>query len=157
MRFVFGADGSAAKGATVAAWRRRADELLPELRTELARTPKLTPYGVLFELLTFVRLAHRRDDHDALRRGYAYALWCHLQRWASDLPNAAAVAFYEHLFDEWGDRLAVVPWLAPTVRTDVWVLWERRLDAAQTAELRTLLSSEQPEHWREVQSLATMQ
>ena len=69
MRFVFGADEGAANGATVAATRRRADEL----RTEFARTLKLTPYGVLFELLTFVRQAHRRDDHDALRRDYAFA------------------------------------------------------------------------------------
>ena len=138
------------------AWRRRADELLPELRTEFARTPKLTPYGVLFELLTFVRQAHRRDDHDALRRGYAFAFWCHIQRPASDLPNAVGVAFYEHLFEEWSERTAVVPWLSPRVRTDVWQLWERRLEAAQAAELRTLLPSKQPEDWRESQSLATM-
>ena len=103
-----------------------------------------------------MRLAHRRDDHDALRRGYAYALWCHLQRPASDLPNAVGVAFYEHLFDVWSQRTAVCPWLSPRIRADVWQLWERRLEAAQVAELRTLLSSGQPEHWREVQSLATM-
>ena len=123
---------------------------------EFERDRALSPYSVLFELLAFVRQAHRHDDDDALRRGYAFAFWCHLQRPASDLPNAVAVAFYEHLFDEWGDRMDVVPWLSPRVRTEVWQLWERRLEADQAAELRTLLSTEHPERWREVQPLATM-
>jgi hypothetical protein len=135
----------------MAAWRRRALELLPELRKEI-ETEAFSPHALFFELLPFVRNAHAQDDDDALRRAYSFAQWCHHQRRGSDLPNAVGVSFYEHLFDDWSHHRAVVPWLSPTVRRDIWPLWQRRLDAQQLNELQRLIENPGDERWRELRA-----
>jgi hypothetical protein len=126
----------------MSAWRRRARPLLSELPD--------SPHEAFFELLSLAREAHRRSDEEALRRIYAYAAWCHHQRAGSTLSDAVAVSFYEHLFDDWSLREEVVPWLSPSVREAILPLWERRLPAAKTRELRALLAREQPAPWREL-------
>lgn len=139
----------------MAAWRRKADRLLPELREELSDEKGLTPGLMFFSLLEFVRDAHRRADDDALRRAYGLAQWCHHQRDGSDLPNAVAVCFYEHLFDDWSLRHDVIPWLSPGVRQAILVLWERRLSDGKAGELRSLLKEPRVERWRELRAVAS--
>lgn len=56
------------------------------------------------------------------------------------LTNAAAVAFYEHLFD--GPRASdesIAARLSPEVVRGVWPLWESRLDSERLARVRRLV------------------
>jgi hypothetical protein len=120
----------------MATWRRHAANLLPELWAD--EDDRESPYMFFFAVLPFVRDAHRREDDEALGRGYAFAAWCFEQ--GGDVENAAAVAFYEHLFDSWDAHKDVARWLDPTVARACWPLWEARLDGDQLAVLRSLLS-----------------
>jgi hypothetical protein len=128
--------------------------MLPELAGAFAENEPLTPNLAFFSILPFVRGAHKRGDEDALRRAYAFAQWCHHQRRGSSLWNAAAVSFYEHLFDDWSIREDVASWLSPTVRRDIMPLWESRLSPAKVAALQELLAGPQPERWRELRPLS---
>lgn len=135
----------------MAAWRRHALELFPELREEIEGDDVFSPISLFFELLPFALDAHRRADDEALRRVYGFAQWCHHQRAGSDLPNAVGVAFYEHLFDEWELRDEVAPWLSPAVARDVWQLWEARLAPGELKTLRRLLPDLSPgAPWRKL-------
>jgi hypothetical protein len=91
-----------------------------------------------FDVLPFVLGAHRSGDGDALRRGYGFAEWCF--RHGGELENAAGVAFYEHLFDEWDVHDDVVRWLDPGIARACWPLLEVRLDAEKLAFLRRRFS-----------------
>lgn len=135
----------------MAAWRRRARGLLPELHTEIEREAS-SPHAVFFELLPIVRNAHRQNNDDVLRRAYSFAQWCHHQRRGSELPNAVGVSFYEHLFDDWSQHLAVIPWLSPNVRRDIWPLWQRRLDVHKLDELKRRFDQPGAERWRELRT-----
>jgi hypothetical protein len=136
----------------MAAWRRKAFELFPELRDDI-ESDAFSPYALFFMLLPFTRQAHRRGDDDALRRAYGFAQWCHHQRRGSELPNAVAVAFFEHLFDDWSVREDVVPWLSPVVRRDVWTLWDARLSEPQLSELRQLFDGDTVRHWQRLRDV----
>jgi hypothetical protein len=120
----------------MSAWRREAADRLPELwRDEEARQ---SIYLFFFEVLPLVIGAHRSGDDDVLRRGYGFAQWCFRQ--GGELENAAAVAFYEHLFDSWDLRDDIVRWLDPRIARACWALFEVRLDAEQLAFLRRRLN-----------------
>ena|SRR5215207_1660379 len=138
----------------MSAWRRKAETLLPELHADFADDEPLTPHLAFFAVLPFVRDAHVRGDDDALRRAYALAQWCFHQRSGSDLANAVAVSFYEHLFDDWRLRKEVVGWLEPQVVEAVLPLWEQRLAPAQLTELRRLLERPSADHWRGLRAIA---
>ncbi len=123
----------------MAAWRRRAIDAFPEFRKEL-ELEDYSVYQLFFDLVPRVEQAHADGDEQFLKRAYGFASWCAAQK-AKDLWNAAGVAFYEHVFDRWNQRHAVVPWLSPQVIADSWGLWEMRLNASQLAELRQLFAS----------------
>lgn len=124
-------------------------------RDERIDVDAFSPYALFFVLLPFVRDAHRRGDTDAVRRTYAFAQWCHHQRSGSERPNAVAVSFYEHLFDDWSLREQVAPWLSPNVTRDIWPLWEARLDDAKLAEVRRLTAERSlTARWRELRQLS---
>jgi hypothetical protein len=91
----------------------------------------------------FCRDAHHRDDEDTLERVYLFAAWCYHQRRGSDLGNAVAVSFYEHLFDDWSIRDQVAKWLEPEIVDGIWPLWEARLDPEHISELRQTLARAQ--------------
>ena len=131
----------------MAAWRRRALELFPDLKAEL-QNPDFTIHQLYFELLPQVKAAHRAQDDVVLRRVYGFADWCRAQR-TENLWNAAGVAFYEHLFDTWSDRERVLPWLSPAVIADSWSLWEARLTSEELAELQRSLERRTVHRWRE--------
>ena len=138
----------------MAAWRRIALELFPEAN-KLTTDDWFSSYALFFWLLPFTRAAHERDDEDALRRSYGFAQWCWRQRRGSGLRNAVAVSFYEHLFDHWRLHEQVIPWLVPSVRSNVWPLGEVRIDADKLKELRRLFDREDaPEKWRQLRAVA---
>lgn len=120
----------------MSAWRNRAGQELPEVwRDEQARE---TPHLLFFELLPVVREAHKSGDRDLLGRAYAFAHWCFDR--GGDLGNAAAVSFYEHLFDAWDIHQDVLGWLDPRILRECWPLFEARLDAEKLAVLRARMS-----------------
>lgn len=119
----------------MAVWRRQAARLLPELWTD--EEDRETPSLFFFAVLPFVRDAHRRGADEALGRGYAFAAWCLAQ--GGELENAAAVAFYEHLFDSWDVHEAVARRLDQRTAGMCWPLWEARLEPERLTVLRSLL------------------
>jgi hypothetical protein len=123
----------------MASWRKRAIDLFPELRQDLS-IKDYSLYQLFSDLLPRVEQAHADGDEELLRRAYGFAAWCAAQK-AKDLWNAAGVAFYEHIFDRWNQRQAVVPWLSPQVIADSWGLWELRLNRQQLDELRRLFAN----------------
>ena len=124
----------------MAAWRRKAVEQFPTLRREL-NNPTYSIYALFFDLLPMVREAHQPVNEEVLRRIYDFAARCLDQR-AKDLWNAAATAFYEHLFDRREDWISVIPWLSKKVIADCWGLWEARLADAEIDELRVLFADQ---------------
>lgn len=131
----------------MAAWRRKALKLFPMLRREL-NDREYSIYMLYFDLLPMVREAHQGNDREVLSRVYGFADWC-LRQEAQDLWNSAAVAFYEHLFDERKDWSSIVPWLSPTAINGCWPLWEQRLTPAEMKELRHLIDRRNEHAYRE--------
>ena len=127
----------------MAVWRRRALKMFPELRHDL-NAGRYDVYMLYFDLLPRVRDAHRSRSFDRLRAIYSFAHWCFHQK-DGDLRNAAEVAFYEHLFDEWDLREEVIPWLAPDVIEACCQLWDTRLTLVRRFQLRRLLRRERRE------------
>lgn len=131
----------------MAAWRRKALALFPELRSDLnpvrlSRYCRYNYYMLFFDLLPMFREAMEACDETALRKIIDFTEWCFRQdRRAPDLDNAAGVAFYEHVFDvarrDWPD---VARWLSPDVVHECWPLWEFRHDEADIKRIREILA-----------------
>ena len=130
----------------MAAWRRKALELFPELKQDLTNA-EYTIYLLYFDLLPMVREAHEVNNRELVQKIYGFAEWCFDQK-AKDLWNAAGVAFYEHLFDFRDDWQKVVPWLSPKVIRGCWPLWEVRLDQNEIDELRALFANRKEHDYR---------
>lgn len=70
---------------------------------------------------------------------YGFAAWCFEQR---ELSNAAAVVFYEHVFDgPWSDRQEIARRIPPRIAADVMTLWAARLSGERMAEVRRLFAA----------------
>jgi hypothetical protein len=130
----------------VSTWRRRALEIFPDLSRELTSADVNSTYSLWQEvLLPRVREAHTEDDRKLLARIYGYAAWS-MRQPGKDVWNAAAVSFYEHLFDrpqseDWIER--VVEWISDDVVQDVWSLWvdgPHRLSGSDLIRLRKHLA-----------------
>ena len=111
----------------MSAWRRRALSAFPSLRREL-QNHEYSYYQLFFDLLPLAREAHASGDEALLDAVYGFAAWCLCQRRrAGDLANAAAVAFYEHLFDQrqedWATALSR---LSNDVINECLPLWDER-------------------------------
>ena len=132
----------------MAAWRRRAVELFPELRDELQERD-FTIYMLYFELLPMVREAHDRDDGESLLRIYGFAEWC-MHQTAKDLWNSAGVCFYEHLFDIPKYRSKVVAWMSPFVIEQCMGLWEFRLSPAELEKVNELIANRSEHRYRDL-------
>ena len=131
----------------MSAWRRRALEIFPELGRELTSADVESTYALWMNvLLPRVREAHAQDDKKMLRQIYGYAAWS-MRQPAKDVRNAAAVTFYEHLFDKpqsdnWIET--VVDWVPDDVVRDVWSLWAEgphRLSDPNLVRLRKQLAA----------------
>jgi hypothetical protein len=123
----------------MAAWRRRALELFPQLRRELNRRD-YSAYSLFADLRPLLRAAHDDGDGELLRRIYDFAEWCARQR-AKDLWNPAGVSFYEHLFDYPAYSERVVHWLSPFVVFTHWELWGAMVAPGEWARVRPLLEA----------------
>lgn len=125
----------------MAAWRRRAIELFPDLREEIV-DPDNSIYFLFGGLRHRAWKAHAEDDAAELAKIYGFAAWCYGQR-TGELANAAGVAFYEHLFDATKDRdlwAKIVARIDPRIARDVWGLWELRLTESELVDLRRLFT-----------------
>ena len=131
----------------MAAWRRRALELFPQLRRDLSARD-YTVYSLFFDLKPLLRDAYGAGDDGLIRRMYEFAEWCARQT-AQPLWNAAGVAFYEHLFDypEYSER--AVPWLSPRVVFMHWELWEAMVATEEWARVSPLLEAKRSAGERE--------
>ena len=118
----------------MSAWRRKALELFPDLRSEIQRGDA-TIYTMFFELLPRCRTAHRQGDEGELEKIYGYAEWCFRQR-ASDLRNSAGVSFYEHLGDHPETRDEMHGWVKPSIFEDVAGLLEYRMGEEELAKIK---------------------
>lgn len=121
----------------MAAWRRRALAVFPELHGDLL-APGATLITFGWRLVELARRGHAEGDAATLRRVYGFALWCYQQR-APALWNSIGVAFYEHLLDRRADRRAVLAWLAPELIEQIWPLWEWRLGTNEMVDVRRTL------------------
>jgi hypothetical protein len=111
---------------------------VPEARAALG-DPEFSIHHLFFELLPDARAAHDAGDHEALSAIYEFAAWAFDQR---DLSNAAAVSFYEHLFD----GTPVVHWKAVAehipsrIARDIGPLWRMRLGDDRLQVLRRFIA-----------------
>jgi hypothetical protein len=118
----------------VSAWRKRALETFPELRTEI-ESPVATLYEVFFTLLMWCREAHDSGNHGVLSRIYGFAEWCARQP-AKELWNPAGVAFYEHLADSRVTLDAIPMWVSRDVFEDIAGLLAARIGEDKVTQLR---------------------
>lgn len=84
-----------------------------------------TIYGLFSELLHLLPSLHQENNNQVLIQIYEFGEWC-LRQKEGHLSNAAAVSFYEHLFDHPidGDCFYSVPYLTPFVIHQCLPLWE---------------------------------
>jgi hypothetical protein len=126
----------------MATWRRKALELFPDLRTTV-ESPETSVMLLFFDLCGEVRRAHRDNDEPRLRAIYTFAEWCaHQPR--KELWNAAALGFYEHVFDEPSLREKVAPWLPDDLRSEYESLWAFMLEPSEFAEVKRILKRTPP-------------
>jgi hypothetical protein len=114
-------------------WRRRAVEAFPRLKADL-EDPEYSTYQLFFDLGGELKDAYRNKNNELMEAIYSYAEWA-LSRREKDLWNAAAVAFYESLYDgrlEWAD---VTPRMSRFVVYMIRDLWEERLGTEKWAKL----------------------
>lgn len=119
-------------------WRAKAAELLPELSEVLHGSWSVHVF--LSELHELVREAHRAGDEHTLTRGYRFAEWC-LHQPERFLSHAAAVSFYEHVFDDWDLRHDAARRLPTGIAALVRPLWEWRLPLERLSEIDRLLGT----------------
>jgi len=124
-------------------WRNKALETFPDLRRELTSPDVDSTYAMWTRvLLPLAEEAQARDDRSLLGRIHGYAAWS-MRQPGKDVWNAAAVSFYEELFNkshskDWIER--VVEWIPDDVVKDVWGLWAERLSPNDVELLRKHLS-----------------
>ena len=118
----------------MSAWRRKALELFPDLRSDI-EDPDSSVMGLFFDLLPRCRDAHDRNDSDELKKIYGFAEWCASQK-AKELWNAAGVGFYEHLADSAKTLDAIPLWLSKQVFEDIAAPLEKRVGMERVAKLR---------------------
>ena len=129
-------------------WRRKALALFPSLKDELTGD-SYTTYSLFMDLRRMVREAHHDNDEEMLRNIYCFAQWC-LRQKSEDMWNAAGVSFYEHLFDDYrsGWHL-IVPWLSPTVISDVSSLWELFHSEEELKQIHKLINERKSTRYQE--------
>ena len=99
-------------------WRRLAVELFPEHNVgwDAFRRPHMSIYQVFFKLRKDAKLYVQSGDREGLSRIFKFVDWCFAQRNRnSDIWNAAATAFLEHLADD-DESAAIIPsWVKPDI------------------------------------------
>src|SRR5690349_9906444 len=130
-------------------WRRKAIALFPELRNHTSLDdPEYTIYMLFFDLLPMSREAHQTQNDELLRRIYGYAEWCSHQP-QKELWNPAAVAFWEHAFDQRQVWHAIIPWLSPFVIEQITPLWSGLTLTSEWDEVKALIADCKQHFYRE--------
>lgn len=73
---------------------------------------------MFFELTPRCVEAHKTRDATELKKIYNFAEWCFSQKF-SDLWDAAAVAFYEHIADVEPMLQDIPRWMKPYILTEI--------------------------------------
>lgn len=128
----------------MAAWRRKALELFPELRGDLnpvRREYREDCHLLFFDVFDMYAEAMRSADEPALRKIFDFAEWClHQGRRAPELGNAAMTYFHQRVFDvsrrDWSD---VARRLSPDVVRECRPLWKLRYSAADIQRIEEIL------------------
>jgi hypothetical protein len=133
----------------MATWRRLAVGLFPELEPEI-RSGSSSPYSLFSELLPRFHQAISEEDAFVLQNVVSFAEWS-LRQPDNHLRNAAAVSFFEHIFDGppryWP---SVAEWLSPYVIKEISELWELMLQSERFDEVQALLRHPKRRRYRSV-------
>lgn len=125
-------------------WRRLAIELFPEYNrgSWAFQRPWMTIYQVFFELKSDLNPKIESGDVDWLKKVFSYCEWCFAQRNRnSDIWNAAATAFLEHLADE-DVRAKLIPlWIKPDMFQDLWSEFKERRERCGEGKAQALLDA----------------
>jgi hypothetical protein len=107
-------------------WREKASLLFPELSEEL-QDAAYSIYQLFFDLLPLFRDSVATTNSQRVHNIMEFAAFA-FRDGDRDVENAAAVAFYEHLFDDSSSMVAVEALVDKTIVLTVWPLWAARLD-----------------------------
>jgi hypothetical protein len=133
----------------MATWRRVAVGLFPELEPVI-RSGSSSPYSLFSELLPRFHRAISVEDGVVLQDVVSFAEWA-LRQPDNHLRNAAAVSFFEHVFDgpprHWP---SVAEWLSPYVVSEISGLWELMLQPERFDEVQALLRNPTPGRYRSI-------
>lgn len=114
-------------------WRKKAIECLPEDKKDL-ESPDTNIYTTFGYMLDALRTAHLNNDHEKLKKIYAFAAWC-LKQKEKDLWNAAGVAFYEHLGDHEVTLHQIHNWVSKEIYGEIRELLKLRASDGSLKEL----------------------
>jgi hypothetical protein len=121
----------------VRTWHELAWDLFPTLHEQLADSTN-SLYELFSALDMLLSEAHGSQNRELLARIYFFGEWCLASR-DPEVSNAAGVAFWEHVFDDWLARFEVIPYLSPRVIADISPLWEWCLSAEKVEEIKGLV------------------
>ncbi|MEQ1932077.1 MAG: hypothetical protein ABL957_16310 [Parvularculaceae bacterium] len=125
-------------------WRSLAKALLPSVLESFDRSdPNGGPMRFFFEVLPEFQSALQSNDEPRLVAALEFARWS-LAQPEKELWNAAGVAFWELLFDDWKQSARVAAWIPPDVICLVDGLWRFRLGEKRAAETQALLKNIEP-------------
>jgi hypothetical protein len=81
----------------MSAWRRKALEMMPELRGDFEPVPNVMSLCILLHEKLVETYSRKPHEDDRIRRIYQYARWCLEESRSGDVATAIVVAFFEHL------------------------------------------------------------
>ncbi|MEM7636913.1 MAG: hypothetical protein AAF299_20315 [Pseudomonadota bacterium] len=123
-------------------WRDLAQIMLPEIYSE-ERPHSI--YELFSEMIFRVRTLHDAGDTEQLARVHAFAEWASSHK-EFDISNAAAVSFYEGLFDLGVPVEQVVPWLCRARYEELKGLFERMFQPATVNRIERAMTDRDKSH-----------
>lgn len=123
-------------------WRDLAQVMLPEIYSE-ERPHSI--YELFAEMIACVRTLHDTGDTEQLVRIHAFAEWASSHK-EFEISNAAAVSFYEDLFDRGVPVEQVVPWLCRGRYEDLKTLFEHKCKPATLKRIKQAMIDRDQSH-----------
>jgi hypothetical protein len=99
-------------------WKSIAVQTFPEHLSGLDafQKPHMSIYQVFFKLRKDVERYIQSENHEGMARVFKFTEWCFEQRQSnSDVWNAAATAFLEHLADDDESAKIIPAWVKPEI------------------------------------------
>jgi len=126
----------------VSTWKRIAVQLFPEHHSgfDSFQKPHMTIYQIFFQLRKDAEEYIRTGNQEGLRRIFTFVEWCFEQRNRnSNVWNAAATAFLEHLADD-DQGAAVIPaWVKPDIFKEMQSEFMKRRERDGEGKFQLLL------------------